>query len=83
MDTRTKKKITLMMDAEVYEGLQQKVGVRKVGDYLSELARPFVRTTDIAASYKELAADTAQASEAKEWERAVEAPIEAENVWHL
>lgn len=83
MNTHTKKKITIMMDADVYKGLQEKVGVRKVGDYLSQLARPHVATIDIAASYKALARDTERNQESKEWEHGADAAIESENVWHL
>ena len=83
MNTRAKKKITLMLDAEVYEGLQQKVGLRKVGDYLSRLARPYVVEADLAASYQALAADTERNQEAYAWEQSADAPMQAENVWRL
>lgn len=83
MNTKAKKKITLMLDAEVYAGLQQKVGVRKVGEYLSRLARPYVISTDIAASYQALAAADEQNQEAKEWEEGVNDTIQSENIWRL
>ena len=83
MTTATKKKITLMLDAEVYEGIKAKVGARGIGDYLSKLARPNVVEEELEASYKAMAADEAYNREANEWIEGVSEPIEAENNWNF
>ena len=76
-----KKKVTLMLDAEVYEGLREKVGGRGLGAYISQLVRPHVLTKDLEAGYKAMAVDEAYNQEAREWiEGTLEAP-EAENKW--
>ena len=84
MKHATKKKVTLMLDADVYDGLQKTAGARKVGAYLSDLARPHVVDADLEAAYKAMAADQAREAEAREWiEGTLDAPIEAENVWQF
>ena len=81
MTTTTKKKVTLMLDTQVYEGLRAKVGGRGIGEYLSKLARPFVVPDDIEAGYKAMAADESRNKEAQEWIEGIIEPIEAENIW--
>ena len=82
MNTATiKTKVTLMLDAQVYEGLKAKVGGRGIGAYLSQLARPFVVSDDLEAGYKTMAADEARNKEAQEWIEGIHEPIEAENIW--
>lgn len=77
----TKKKVTLSLDRTVYEGIRARVGERKVGEYLSELARPHVSPEAQAASYRALAQDSDREAEAADW-LATDDPIAAENVWH-
>jgi hypothetical protein len=36
------RKLTIMVDEDVYEGLQKVVGRRKIGRFLQDLARPLV-----------------------------------------
>jgi hypothetical protein len=82
MNTVTKKKLTIMLDTQVYEGIKAKVGGRGIGAYLSQLARPHVISDDIEAGYKAMAADKEYNKEASDW---IEGVLEAdnnENVWH-
>ena len=80
MKTAKKTKVTLMLDTDVHEGLRQKVGERKLGAYLSQLARPHVITTTLEAAYKAQAADLLNTDEAANF---VDDEITAPNVWRL
>jgi len=83
MNTTTKKKITLMLDADVYEGIKAKVGARGIGAFLSELVRPHVVEDDLEAGYKAMAADKEYNKEATTWVEGIIEPIEAENNWNI
>jgi len=83
MKTTNKKKVTLMLDAAVYAGLQELVGARGVGEYLSRIAKPYVVTDDIKAGYQALANDKSVVRERKEWLSGTEEIIDAENVWEF
>lgn len=72
-----------MLDTAVYDGLKEKVGARKIGKYLSELARPLVVKSTLADGYKALSLDTKQESDAREW---IEGGLEdfgKKEVWRL
>ncbi len=83
MKTAIKKKITIMLDEQVYAGLRARVGARGVGEYLSQLARPHVIVDDIEAGYKAMAKDSAREAEAGEWLHGTDETLEAENVWRF
>jgi len=76
----TKTKVTLTLETDVYEAIQKRVGVRKVGSYLSQLARPYVTTPALSESYRALAADTVQAKDVVDLST-YDDPIAAPNVW--
>ena len=75
-----KRKVTLTLEADVYEAIQKRVGARKVGSYLSRLARSYVTTPALSESYRALAADTVQAVEVADL-ATHDDPIAAPNVW--
>jgi hypothetical protein len=77
-----KRKVTLMLDTDVYLGLRQKVGSRGLGEYMSQLARPHVVTASLEESYRALAGDTKNTSIGNEWDT-IDPVIAAENVWRL
>lgn len=80
---QTKIKLTTTLDADVYKGLQEKVGSRRIGAYLSKLVRPFVVKDGMDSAYKEMAMDVNRQQEAKEWiDNNLEAP-EGENAWQF
>ena len=66
-------KLTITVSDDVYAGLYETVGARKIGKYLESLARPhvvkepppFEGTLDEA--YSEMAADEEREREAQEW----------------
>jgi hypothetical protein len=61
------KRLTITVDAEVYDGLQHLVGRRRISRFLNDLARPHVVAQGLAAGYAAMAADEAREAEAQEW----------------
>ncbi|MCD4715247.1 MAG: ribbon-helix-helix domain-containing protein [Desulfobacterales bacterium] len=64
------KKLTVTIDEEVYDGLRNVIGPRKISRFIEDLVRPHVTKKDIYAAYKEMAADEVRESEALEWAEA-------------
>lgn len=69
------KKLTIMVEDEVYEGLRSVVGPRRISRFLNDLARPLVTNGDLEADYREMAADEEREAEALEWAEATIADI--------
>ncbi len=61
------KKLTITIDAEVYEGLHRTIGRRRISRFLNDLARPHVVGHDLSAGYAAMAADEARNSAAETW----------------
>jgi len=61
------KKLTLTIDAQVYEGLHKVVGARKISRFIEDLVRPHVVRKGLHEAYREMAADRAREAEALEW----------------
>lgn len=61
------KKLTLMIDQEIYEGLRRVVGPRKISHFVEDLVRPHVLKQDLYEGYRAMAADCVRESEALEW----------------
>ena len=64
---RVRRKLTITVDEEVYEGLHRVVGRRRISRFLSELARPHVVRDDLEAGYQAMAADEERERAATEW----------------
>ena len=64
------KKLTVTIDEEVYEGLREIIGPRKISRFIEDLVRPHVTRKGIYAAYEEMAADEIRESEALEWAEA-------------
>lgn len=64
------KKITLTIDANVYDGLRSVIGPRRISRFVEDLVRPHVLKQDMDAAYREMAADAAREAEAREWAEA-------------
>jgi hypothetical protein len=47
-----RKKLTITVDEEVYDGLHRVVGRRHISRFLTELARPHVVPDDLEAGYR-------------------------------
>jgi predicted CopG family antitoxin len=61
------KKLTIAVDDEVYEGLHNVVGRRRISRFLNDLARPHVTGQHLAEGYRAMAADEEREREAEEW----------------
>ena len=62
-----RKKLTITVDEEVYDGLHRVVGRRRISHFLTELARPHVVRDDLEAGYRAMAADEQREQEATDW----------------
>ena len=60
------KKLTITVDAEVYDGLYRTVGAGRICHFIEELVRPYVVHVDLADGYAQMAADEAREREALE-----------------
>lgn len=65
------KRMTISIDAAVYDGLVRVVGRRKISRYLEDLARPHVVGEDLEQAYRAMAADSEREAEALEWSEAL------------
>lgn len=64
------KKLTITIDEEVYEGLYEVIGRRRISKFIEELVRPYVTNRDLEAAYAEMAEDEEREAEALEWAEA-------------
>jgi predicted CopG family antitoxin len=64
------KKLTITIDEEVYEGLYQVVGPRRISRFIEDLVRPLVLYPDLEAAYSEMARDEEREQAAMEWAEA-------------
>jgi predicted CopG family antitoxin len=64
------KKLTITLDAQVYDGLHSQIGRRNISQFIEQLVRPHVIDTQLAAAYQEMAADEAREVEALDWAEA-------------
>jgi hypothetical protein len=61
------KKLTLTIDEEVYAGLRDVIGPRRISHFVEDLVRPHVIKRDLYAAYRAMSADRVRESEAIEW----------------
>ena len=61
------KKLTITVDEQVYFGLHDVVGRRKISQFIESLVRPHVVKSSLETAYREMALDEARESEALEW----------------
>ena len=66
-DLAVRKKLTITLDEQVYEGLHRVIGRRKIGRFIEDLVRPHVLYDDLEAGYRAMAADEEYEAEALEW----------------
>jgi hypothetical protein len=72
------KKLTIMVDDDVYAGLHNVVGRGRISRFLNDLARPHVTRQDLAEGYREMAVDEEREREAEEWVEALTEDIAGE-----
>ncbi len=62
-----KKKLTITLDEEVYEGLYTVIGRGHISRFIEDLVRPHIIQPDLEAAYRQMAQDEAREAEALEW----------------
>ena len=65
------RKLTITVDEDVYNGLHQRIGPRRISRFLNDLARPLVSEAAMLQGYREMAADELREREANEWVDAI------------
>jgi hypothetical protein len=76
------KKLTITVDAEVYDGLHSVIGRRRISRFLNDLARPHVVGQDLSAGYAAMAADEAREAQAEAWSESLLRDVAAEPSRH-
>lgn len=61
------KKLTISIEEDVYYGLIQVIGQRKISQFIEDLARPYVLKDDLNAAYRAMANDEKREEAAMEW----------------
>ena len=61
------KKLTITVDEQVYFGLHDVIGRRRISQFIESLVRPHVIKHSLEAAYREMALDEAREAEALEW----------------
>ena len=61
------KKLTILIEDSVYEGLHRVVGRGNISKFIEDLARPHVAQQDLGAQYREAARDSGREREARAW----------------
>jgi hypothetical protein len=64
------KKLTITIDEQVYEGLYEVIGPRKISNFIESLVRPHVLYPDLEAAYAEMAQDEEREVAALDWAEA-------------
>ena len=64
------KKLTVTVDAEVYDGLRKTIGPRKISKFIEGLVRPYVVHHNLESAYAEMARDKRREKDALEWAEA-------------
>lgn len=65
------KKLTITVDATVYEGLHKVIGRRRISHFIEGLVRPHVIHTGLEEGYRQMSQDEASEAEALEWAEAL------------
>jgi hypothetical protein len=61
------KKLTISIDADVYDGLRERIGPRRISRFLNDLARPHVTAHGLESAYADMAGEEAREAEALAW----------------
>ena len=64
------KKLTITIDEDVYQGLYNVVGPRRISHFIEELVRPYVIPQGLEVAYQQMAQDEVREAEALEWAEA-------------
>ena len=72
------KKLTITVDDEVYDGLQERIGPGRISRFVNELVRPFVHDADLEADYAAMAKDEHRQVEADAWSEGLIGDVDAQ-----
>ena len=64
------KKLTITLDEQVYEGLHKVIGRHNISQFIEDLVRPRVISSDLDAAYLSMAEDECREAEALQWAEA-------------
>jgi hypothetical protein len=64
------KKLTITIDEEVYEGLYNTIGPRKISKFVEGLVRPYVVRPNLELAYSQMSKNKKREEEALEWAEA-------------
>lgn len=65
-----RKKLTLTIDEDVYEGLRAVIGPGKIGRFIEDLVRPHILRRDLCAAYRKMASEESRETDAQDWAEA-------------
>ncbi len=61
------KRMTITLDEAVYDGLNKRIGKRRISQFIEDLVRPHVVDATLDDGYRAMAEDKAREDEALEW----------------
>ena len=61
------RKLTITVDEQVYLGLHEVIGRRKISHFIESLVRPHILKKELDASYLEMSRDEKRESDALDW----------------
>jgi hypothetical protein len=64
------KKLTITLDARVYDGLHRVIGRRGISRFIESLVKPHVLGKGLESAYQQMAQEEAREAEALEWAEA-------------
>ena len=62
-----KRKLTLTVDREVYDGLRERIGVGRISSFIENLLRPHVVKSMLESGYARMAQDKEREKDAHKW----------------
>lgn len=71
MSTTMRKKLTITVDEQVYDGLHRTVGRGRISRFIEELVRPHVLDAELDEAYRAMAEDEEREREALAWSEAL------------
>ena len=62
-----RRKLTITIDEDVYDGIYRVAGRRKISKFIESLVRPYVLAGNLDGGYRQMAGDAEREAEATEW----------------
>ena len=70
-NTYMKKKLTITVEDDIYDGLHSVIGPRKISSFIQELVRPHVIKRELESQYFEMSMNKLREKDALEWSEAL------------